>query len=43
MFGAVYTDLKGAFLNFVSCQEGDVLNQALNDFSSVDMDDLLDC
>lgn len=42
MFGAVYTDLKAAFLNFVSCQERDVLNQALSDFSSVDMDDLLD-
>lgn len=42
MFGAVYTDLKAAFLNFVSCQERDVLSQALNDFSSADMDDLLD-
>ncbi|XP_055051696.1 uncharacterized protein [Misgurnus anguillicaudatus] len=42
LFGVVYTDLKETFLNFVSCQERDVLKQALNDFSSVDMDDLLD-
>ncbi len=42
LFGAVYTDLKVTFMKFVSCQERDVLNQALNDFSSVDMDELLD-
>ncbi|KAL0161727.1 hypothetical protein M9458_045452 [Cirrhinus mrigala] len=42
LFGVVYTDLKATFLKFVSCQERDVLNQALNDFSSVDMDELLD-
>lgn len=40
--GTVYTDLKATFLKFISCQERDVLNQALSDFSSVDMDELLD-
>ncbi|XP_041834214.1 uncharacterized protein LOC121635197 [Melanotaenia boesemani] len=42
LFGAVHSDLKTSFLQFVSCQEQDVIRQALNDFSSVDADDLLE-
>lgn len=42
LFGAVHSDLKTSFLQFVSCQEQDVLRHALDDFSSVDVDDLLD-
>lgn len=41
LFGEVHSDLKTDFLQFVSCQEQDVLRQALDDFSSVDVDDLL--
>lgn len=42
LFGAVHTDLRATFLKFVSRQEKDVLTEALDNFSSVDMDDLLD-
>ncbi|XP_049900229.1 uncharacterized protein LOC126390120 [Epinephelus moara] len=42
LLGAVHSDLKTSFLQFVSCQEQDVLRHALDDFSSVDDDDLLE-
>lgn len=42
LFGAVYSDLTEAFLQFVSCQDREILRQALQDFSSVEPDDLLD-
>lgn len=42
LFGAVYSDLTETFLPFVSCQECEVLKEALQNFSSVEMDDLLE-
>lgn len=42
LFGAVYSDLTEVFLQFVSCQEREILRQALQDFSSVEPDDLLE-
>ncbi|XP_061576483.1 uncharacterized protein LOC133442491 [Cololabis saira] len=42
LYGAVHSDLKTSFLQFVSSQEQDVLKTALDDFSSVDDDDLLE-
>lgn len=42
LFGAVYSDLKEAFLQFVSHQEREILTQALQDFSSIEPDDLLE-
>ena len=42
LFGAVYSDLTEVFLQFTSCQEREILMQALQDFSSVDPDDLLE-
>ncbi len=42
LFGEVRSDLKTSFLQFVSCQEQDVLRQALDDFSSADVDELLE-
>lgn len=42
LFGEVHSDLKSSFFHFVSCQEQDVLRQALEDFSSADVDDLLE-
>lgn len=40
LFGEVHSDLKIRFLQFVSCQEQDVLRLALDDFSSAGVDDL---
>ncbi|XP_049459333.1 uncharacterized protein LOC125905423 [Epinephelus fuscoguttatus] len=42
LFGAVHSHLTEVFLQFTSCQEREVLMQALQDFSSVDPDDLLE-
>ncbi|XP_030597977.1 uncharacterized protein LOC115796683 [Archocentrus centrarchus] len=42
LFGVVYSDLTEVFLQFVSCQEREILRQALQDFSSIEADDLLE-
>lgn len=42
LLGAMHSDLKTGFLQFASFQEKDVLRHALNDFTSVDVDDLLE-
>ena len=42
LFGVVYSYLTESFLQFVSCQDREILKQALQDFSSVEMDDLLE-
>lgn len=42
LFGTVYTDLIDIFLQNVSCQEREILREALQDFSSVEPDDLLE-
>lgn len=42
LFGAVYSDLTQSFLQYVSGQDREILQQALQDFSSVDMDDLVE-
>lgn len=42
LFGTVYTDLIDIFLQYVSCQEREILREALQDFSSVEPDDLLE-
>ncbi|KAG9272835.1 hypothetical protein AMEX_G4595 [Astyanax mexicanus] len=41
-FGTVCSDLRAHFLQFVSCQDRDILCRALDDFTSVDLDDLLE-
>ncbi|KAL0164198.1 hypothetical protein M9458_039951, partial [Cirrhinus mrigala] len=42
LFGAVYSDLIECFLQFVSTQEREILQHALQDFSSVEFDELLE-
>ncbi|ROL43003.1 hypothetical protein DPX16_5556 [Anabarilius grahami] len=42
LFGAVYSDLIECFLQFVSTQERDILQHTLQDFSSVEFDELLE-
>lgn len=42
LFGAVYSDLTESFLQFVSCQDREILKQALEDFSSADLGDLVE-
>ncbi|KAG2470267.1 CHD4 protein, partial [Polypterus senegalus] len=42
LFGKVYRELIENFLQFISVQEQEILKQALKDFSSVELDDILD-
>nr|XP_020466749.1 uncharacterized protein LOC109966335 isoform X2 [Monopterus albus]XP_020466750.1 uncharacterized protein LOC109966335 isoform X2 [Monopterus albus] len=42
LFNSVYSDIKAHFLHFVNSQEREVLMQAMDDFSTVDSDDLVE-
>lgn len=42
LFNAVYSDLIECFLQFVSTQEREILQRALQDFYSVELDELLE-